>query len=236
MIRIAIAEDEAAYRTQLHQYINQYAAESAQQISTTFFADGDELVEQYRAQFDIVLLDIEMTFMDGMAAAREIRQKDPEVVIIFITNMAQYAIRGYEVNAFDYVLKPVSYFAFAQRLGRAISRMKKQEKACLTVAQRGVTHKLELERILYVESEGHNLVFATLDGSINASGTITELEKKLGGKGFYRCNKGALVNLDYVTAVRDGCAIAGNTAIPISRARKTDFLQALAAHLGEVVT
>ena len=66
-----------------------------------------------------------MKFMDGMSAAEEIRKVDTEVVIIFITNMAQYAIRGYAVDALDYVLKPVSYFAFSQRLSRAIGRMKK---------------------------------------------------------------------------------------------------------------
>ena len=65
----------------------------------------------YRFQFDIILMDIEMRFMDGMSAAEEIRQMDKDVVIIFITNMPQYAIRGYAVEALDYMLKPVSYFA-----------------------------------------------------------------------------------------------------------------------------
>ncbi len=73
-------------------------------------------------------MDVEMKFMDGMSAAEEIRKMDTEVVIIFITNMAQYAIRGYAVDALDYVLKPVSYFAFSQRLNRAIGRMKKRDK------------------------------------------------------------------------------------------------------------
>lgn len=235
MIRIAIAEDEAAYRTQLGDYITQYATESNHQITTTFFTDGDELVEQYRSQFDIVLLDIEMTYMDGMTAAREIRRVDPEVVIIFITNMAQYAIRGYEVNAFDYVLKPVSYFAFSQRLGRAISRMKKREKSYLSISLRGGAQKLEIDRILRIESEGHNLTFCTLDETVTASGTIKDLEERLSAEGFFRCNKGALVNLNFVTAVQDGCAIIKGNAIPISRARKPEFLQALAAHIGEVV-
>ena len=82
-------------------------------------------------------MDVEMKFMDGMSAAEEIRKIDTEVVIIFITNMAQYAIRGYAVDALDYVLKPVSYFAFSQRLNRAISRMKKRETKIIMVNMKG---------------------------------------------------------------------------------------------------
>ena len=79
-----------------------------------------------------------MKFMDGMSAAEEIRKIDTEVVIIFITNMAQYAIRGYAVDALDYVLKPVSYFAFSQRLNRAISRMKKAGNEIIMVNMKAV--------------------------------------------------------------------------------------------------
>ena len=82
-------------------------------------------------------MDIEMRFMDGMTAAEKIREHDSEVVIIFITNMPQYAIKGYLVDALDYVLKPVSYFAFSQRIDRALVRMKKRDRKYLTIAVKG---------------------------------------------------------------------------------------------------
>ena len=83
-------------------------------------------MQKYQSQYDIILMGIEMKFVNGMTAAEKIRKMDSEVVIIFITNMAQYAIRGYAVDDLDYVLKPVSYFAFSQKLVRVLNRMKKE--------------------------------------------------------------------------------------------------------------
>ena len=123
MISIAIVGDEEMYAKQLQQFLHQYEEENKEMFDITVYSDGDQIVNKYKSQYDIILMDVEMKFMDGMSAAEEIRKIDTEVVIIFITNMAQYAIRGYAVDALDYVLKPVSYFAFSQRLNRAISRM-----------------------------------------------------------------------------------------------------------------
>ena len=89
MIRIAVAEDEKQYADQLQAYIQQYADQSGEIIDVTMYTDGDELIENYKAQFDLVLLDVEMPFLDGMSTAELIRKTDQEVVIIFITNMAQ---------------------------------------------------------------------------------------------------------------------------------------------------
>ena len=122
MIRLALVEDDALYRSQLREYIDKYSAASGEKFTVTEFSDGDEIALGYKAVYDIILMDIEMKFMDGMMAAEEIRKKDTEVIIIFITNSPQYAIKGYAVDALDYVLKPVSYYAFSQRLSRAIER------------------------------------------------------------------------------------------------------------------
>lgn len=125
MIRIAIVEDEALYAEKLIEFLHRYEREEGEVFEITVYADGDQIVEKYKSQFDMILMDIEMKLMDGMTAAEEIRKVDSEVVIMFITNMTQYAIRGYAVDALDYILKPVSYFAFSQRISRAISRMKR---------------------------------------------------------------------------------------------------------------
>ena len=235
MISIAIVEDEDSCAKQMEEYLARYAEESGEVFETVRFCDGDEILENYRAQYDIILMDVQMKFMDGMTAAEEIRKVDPEVVIIFITNMAQYAIRGYAVDALDYVLKPVSYFAFSQRLERAIGRMKRRARRYMTIAIRGGARKLDISRILYVESQGHNLVFVTDGEEHTATGTIREVEEKLESFGFFRCNKGCLVNLEHVDSVRDGCAMVGGQALPISRGRKNEFLAALTDYVGEVV-
>ena len=141
MIRIAIVEDDRVCAGTLQEYLCRYEKESGEMIQSTLFEDGEDIAVGYRAEYDIILMDIEMQFMDGMSAAEAIRKVDEEVTIIFITNMAQYAIRGYSVNALDYVLKPVSYFAFSQRLDRAVSRLRKKEKHYVVIKFRGGSKK-----------------------------------------------------------------------------------------------
>ena len=186
MINIAIVEDEAMYAKQLQEFLQQYQKENGEVFNITVYSDGDQIVHKYKSQFDIILMDVEMKFMDGMSAAEEIRKADTEVVIIFITNMAQYAIRGYAVDAFDYVLKPVSYFAFSQRLNRAISRMKKREQKVITVNIKGGAVRINIANIYYIESQGHNLVLHTILGDYESAGTMKEVEEKLQGLNFCR--------------------------------------------------
>lgn len=124
MTRIAIVEDEAAVRGQLAGYVQRYTRQYGTPFEVTEFADGMEILEDYRPQFDIIFLDVEMKHLDGMETARRIRERDGGVLIVFITNMAQYAIRGYAVGALDYVLKPVPYFAFSQQLQKALGQLK----------------------------------------------------------------------------------------------------------------
>ena len=94
MIRLALVEDDALYRSQLREYIDKYSAASGEKFTVTEFSDGDEIALGYKAVYDIILMDIEMKFMDGMMAAEEIRKKDSEVIIIFITNSPHQGLCG----------------------------------------------------------------------------------------------------------------------------------------------
>ena len=127
MTRIAIVEDEAAVREQLAGYVQRYIRQYGTPFEVTEFADGMEILEDYRPQFDIIFLDIEMPELGGMDAAERIRTVDPDVVLVFVTNMAQYAIRGYEVDALDFVLKPVNYYQFSTKLARALQRVQRRK-------------------------------------------------------------------------------------------------------------
>ena len=129
MAKIAVVEDNDAMRAQLCGFIAQYAQESGHQLDVTAFSDGAQLVEPYRPGFDIIFLDIEMPKLGGMPTAERIRRQDPDVVLVFVTNMAQYAIRGYEVDALDFVLKPVSYYQFSTKLERALQRIQRRGAA-----------------------------------------------------------------------------------------------------------
>ena len=235
MINIAIVEDEAMYAKQLEEFLHQYGAENGETFDITIYSDGDQVVHKYKSQYDILLMDVEMKFMDGMSAAEEIRKVDTEVVIIFITNMAQYAIRGYAVDALDYVLKPVSYFAFSQRLNRAISRMKKREQKVITVNIKGGPVRINIANIYYIESQGHNLILHTILGNYESPGTMKDIEEKLSEMNFCRGNKGYLINLQHVDGIQDGCALVKGEQLLLSRSRKKEFMEALTKYWGEVV-
>lgn len=126
MFRIAIVEDQEETRECLNRFTRQYAGEQGLQVEISLIADGSEIAEHYTPGFDIIFMDVEMPRLDGFGAAEAIRAVDAEVVLVFVTNMAQYAIRGYEVDALDYVLKPVNYYQFCTKLSRAIQRVQRR--------------------------------------------------------------------------------------------------------------
>lgn len=234
MIRIAVVEDDSAYRKTLEEYLNQYEKESGTKLRVKFFQDGEDIVEDYSGDYDIILMDIEMQFMDGMTAAEKIRKLDEEVVLIFITNMPGYATSGYKVEALDYVLKPLSYFAFSQRIARAISRMEKRTRRYVMIPMKGGMRKMDISRIYYIEVFDHDLIYHTLDGTLQTKGALKDVEQSLEGHGFFRCSKGYLVNLEHVEGIQDNDAIVAGENIRISRTLKKSFLNSLNDYMNEV--
>ena len=234
MIHIALVEDEEEYRKAFLGYLRRYEQESGRQFRISVFPDGEDIISSYKADYDLILMDIAMRFMDGMTAAEKIRELDQEVVIIFITNMPQFVMKGYAVDALDYVLKPVNYFAFSQRIERAISRMSRRREQYFTVPVRGGIRKLSVSNILYVEVQDHDLLFHTRNESILTRGSLAEVEAKLGNAGFFRCNKYCLVNLAFADSLQGIDLVVAGEHIQVSRAKKKAILDALNNYLNEV--
>lgn len=229
---IAIVEDNPVFSDSVKGYLDRYSKEFGVDFNVYAFTDGDEITSDYEAKYDIIFLDIEMKRLDGMSAAHKIRQYDAEVIIIFITNMAQYAIHGYNVGALSFLLKPLPYFAFTQELTKSIDRLrKKKQKALLVPTDNGMIKLSSLE-ITYIESFGHDLIIHVKDNSYIVRGTIKKMEEELNGLSFYRCNHGYLVNLTYVQGVKDDDVIIGEDRLKISRPRKKAFLSALTQYIG----
>ena len=236
MLNIAIVEDEENYRNILYEYLKRYEQENNEAVQISVFADGDEIAQKNSAKYDIILMDIEMQVMNGMDAAKKIRESDREVIIIFITNMVQYAIQGYEVDALDYVLKPISYFAFSQKILRAVGRMKKRVERYIHIISKNGVDKVPASEISWIESEGHRLIYHTRNQVYESTiRSMKETENELKDCNFFRCNKGYLVNLAHVRAIRDGWAILSNGQVMISRSKKTEFQKALTTYAGENV-
>ncbi len=227
MIRLAVVDDDANYRSEIKKLLERYESENGVKFNILEFTDGDEILENYKPDLDMILFDIEMEFVDGMTAAQKIREVDQDVTIVFITNMPQYAIKGYQVGALDYILKPLNYYAFSQTMQRAIGRRKTSDKKYIVAGERGVKQKIDASEIRYVEVINHDLIFHTTGGEINAKGTMRETMKELEGLDFFQCNKGYLINLEYVDAMSGNDVVIGEDHLQVSRAKKKPLIDAL---------
>ncbi len=226
MRRVAIVEDDAEYADQLVEFLDRYGLESKEEMHSTIFRNGLNIVEDYQPVWDIILLDIEMPMLDGMTAAERIRVLDPDVILIFITNMAQYAIKGYEVDAMDFVLKPVNYYAFRMKLRKALRVLGERSTASVLVRTENGTRKLPVSSLRYVEVRDHRLIYHSTQGDFEMFGSLKELESTL-GRDFARCNHCYLVHLRFVDGVQEDNVLVGGDALKISRTRKKAFMQQL---------
>ena len=159
MIRIAVVEDDDAYAQTLAGYIRRYVAESKEALACERFADGMTFLEEQRGGFDIVLLDIAMPHMNGLEAAKRLRAQDENVCIIFITTLAKYAIRGYEVNALDFLVKPVEYELFRIKLQKALAHCRRSRAETFGIVTAGEMRRVRFADISFVESDKHYLIF-----------------------------------------------------------------------------
>ncbi len=235
-LRIAIVEDERSDRKWLLECLERYEKDHGLKFVISQFDDGDSFTQKYRAEYDLILMDIEMAFIDGMTAAREVRKIDSEVMILFITNAPQYVMNGYEVGALDYLLKPVTYFALEKRLDRAISQINRRHQKFVRLNVKGGFQKVEVGRVLYVETDTQGLAYHTLDGVFYTRGSLQAAETLLDDHQFFRCNKCYLVNMNYIDTMVGSDIRVGGDIIQVSRSCKKPLLDAMNLYFSETYT
>ena len=196
MVNSAIVEDDKSQAEQLESTLSRYSNEFRVPLKTTVFYNAMAFLNKYSGEYDIVFMDILMPMLNGMDASRLLREKDDKVMVIFVTNMQQYAIQGYEVGAFDFILKPVRYPEFKLKFTRAMSKLMPQKKVAsiLIKSESGIV-RLTPDQILYVEVQQHHCVYHTRQGDFRQYQTMKSVELQLGEYGFARCNNYLLVNL-----------------------------------------
>lgn len=232
MYHIAIVEDEAEFSEQLCVLLRQYQSEYDVHFKLTVFQSGEEILKDYQPVYDLILLDIEMPGINGMETAEQIRQTDTNVVLVFITNMASYAIHGYEVGALDFVMKPINYYTLSMRLTRALKRLRQMEKQLILLNLADGVKKLGVQQIYYVEVQNRILHYHTSEGIYSVRGTMQSAEKLLDPQVFVKCNHWYMVNLRHVSEVRQNKVVVGGYELEISRRNRTPFMKALSEYVG----
>ena len=233
MLRVAIVDDEQEVRGSLEEYFGRLGQELKLNLKVWTFFSGSQFLAE-RMPFDLVCLDIEMPEMNGLELAAKIRKTDEQVVIVFITYLAQMAIHGYEVRALDFLVKPVNYSSFSMKVLNVLKRLEKRKCRNLAVLTVDGLQKISTEELYYVEVQGHYLYYHTRKGTFRQKASLKEVEEELKGLSFTKCNQCYLVNLRYASAVSKDEVQVAQDWLKISRPKKKNFLAALADYIGGV--
>lgn len=234
MTHIAIVDDETEFQDELRGYLERFASECGEKIQVSVFDDGIDIISEYAGNWDIIFLDIKMKHMDGMETARKIRELDSGVVLIFITTMARYAIKGYEVDAMDFVLKPLNYVQLSTKLKKAMKFVKRQSGERYLLLPAGEKkERVSSGDILCIEVQGHSMRVVTAKKAYDLRYSMADMEKTLAGCHFARCNQSYLVNLKHVTGVGRETVRVEEYELPISRPKRKQFLKEVSDYLEE---
>lgn len=233
IINVAIIEDDNSQVSILNSFLKEFENANDIKFNIQVFNNGLSFLDDFKSNFDLILLDIDMPYMNGMELSHKIRKLDEEVLIIFETNLAQFAIKGYEVNALDFIVKPMDYKNFAFKLKRATNIISSRKKDFLLIQNEHGSVKVAISNITYIEVFRHTIIYHFKDGAVIKNyGSLTEIESKLNTMGFFKCNRCYLVNLKYVDKIVDNYLYIGNEKLLISRPQKQKFIEALNNFIG----
>lgn len=223
-MRIAIVEDDYQELQRLKQFVQRYAEETGIACTCVTFMDGDEILEEYSAEWDMIFLDIQMKRLDGLSAANKIRRVDEDVLLVFVTNLAHLAIKGYAVRAYDYLLKPVNYLIVKKLLNQAakISERRMGKHIMLQTPQ-GV-RRINIDHILYAEVSDHELTVVLEEEKVTLRAAMSQIEEQLIPYGFFRCHNCYLVNMNHVRRLDKGVVLVGDHTLTVSRPRQKAFM------------
>lgn len=233
MIKIAIVEDDKQQADLLSQYLNRYGKKNQYIFEITYFDRAESFLGNCNQNFDIVFMDIELPDGNGMDLVRQMRETDKTTLVIFVTNLAQCAIEGYKVRAFDFIVKPISYYNFKLSFSNALDALEINKDIEIWIKNKEGEVRLLASRIIYIEVVEHSLTFHTIDGVYTATGSksIRDVADELIDASFSFCNRCYLINLKYVTQVQQLQVLVRGEWLQISRRKRADFLKELNDYL-----
>ena len=234
-IKIAICDDEHQQTEYIKMLVNKWADEHNIKAAVKTFGSAEHFKSEWNKikNFDILLLDIQMNGQNGVELAREIRQSDTELSIVFITGFADYMSEGYDVSALHYLMKPVKESKFFEVLDKALGELKKKRRTPRVVVfpKTGGDVKLTADNIIYAEVLSHMVILYLLNGKTEEfQMRISDMEELL-GDGFFKCHRSYIVAMKYVRRVTKTAMILDDGhEIPLSRNLYDDANQAFISY------
>ncbi len=237
-IKIIIVDDDDQDLQSLTVAIEKFSRDYKVEFDLSVYHDSVKFVQNVQnVTADIIFLDIYMPNMTGMEVAHKLREVNQSIHIIFYTNMAQYAVEGYSVNAMDFLLKPIQYDGLKRALNRAVLAIENTIKRNVCINDK-VTKKmvvLPMDEIIYVEVGKHCLTYHTTQGVYEEWNSLKAVAEQLSHRYFGRCHASFLVGFKYILAIRgDDIFIKENGSekvLPISRSYKKEFLISFANYM-----
>lgn len=236
MLKIAIVEDEVQETKKLAEYIRLFGEKEKVQYELACFSNAEEFLEGYQSGYQLIFMDIELPGMNGMDACRKLRRFDKRATIVFTTNLVQYAVEGYEVDAVDFMVKPIQYYDFSMKMQKVMVSIRHKSDKKIELRCTSGASFVRISNIDYVEVMRHYLMYHVKGKEYRVRGVMRDVEQQLKPYGFSRCNHSFLVNMNRVEAVWDDLiSIEGyETKLPIGRTYKETFLADFTNYLGEV--
>lgn len=234
MPKVIIVEDESEHAQRLESLLHSYTKRNPDCVfDVIHYSSARRFLMEYARDADIIFLDIQMPDIDGMKAAKKIREVDAAVMLIFTTALTQYAIAGYEVQAFDYILKPLKAEVFEAKLSRALRVLNySHNEEWIDVSTKTETRRISVNRITYIEVDNHDILVHTEQEVIRHWGSLKEYEQKLAPLHFARCNSCYLVNMKYVSTIKSDTVLVAKDELTVSRSKRKEFLVAFAKYKG----
>lgn len=234
MRSIAIVEDDLSERDVLKAHLAHYEADCGETFQISWFGNAMEF-EETRREFDLVFMDIDLPGINGMEAAHLLRTYDEQTPIIFVTNLAQYAVHGYEVGALDFIVKPVTYLSFRMRMDRAMRTIRRNDRRKLTLSTRDGIRVLPLGDISYVEVNRHDLSYHLVgeQDPLVIYGSLRAFEDEVADGPFVRISNSCLVNMNHIRSTRgQAITLDDGAVLYFSRSRKREALATIASFFG----
>lgn len=234
MLRIAVCDDESHMLDDLSARISDCLdALGCREFRLARFSSGGALLEAGE-DFDLIFLDIQMPPPDGLETAKALRRRGDGCLVVFLTVLRERVFDAFEVEAFDYLVKPLDPARLRRTLERVLEALDRRRARTLLV-QRGTAREVvPLDEIVYCEVLGRKIYLHRQDGGVlDYYDKLADLERRL-GSGFFRCHRSYLVNLDHVRGCGGGqVRLSGGGAVPVSRLRESDLTQALLRRMRE---